>query len=77
MKPYQAIGPQLAKATAAKHELGSLIADFVTRYGPNKPGSQMLASLMDYLRIRNLALEQVGGDELIRAVLTSQGLQEV
>lgn len=66
---YKPIGPQLAKAADKAHEFGRLVHDFVVRYGPNRPSSEMLAALMDYLRIRNIALESVGADLLVKAAL--------
>lgn len=69
LKPYKPIGPQLAHAEAKAREFGKLVHDFVVRYGPGRPSSEMLAALMDYLRIRNIALEQVGADLLVKAAL--------
>ncbi len=70
---YKPIGPQLAKATDKAHEFGRLVHDFVVRYGPGRPSSEMLAALMDYLRIRNIALEDVGADVLVKAALLEGG----
>ncbi len=67
---YRPIGPRLAGAEKRAREIGSLVHDFVVRYGPGRPSSEMLSALMDYLRLRNIALESVGADVLLKVALT-------